>query len=1287
MKRLRLHGIFNERLRLLAALALLFSLGLFAFRGALHVTPTSSRQTMAPLAKAGVLAAYGKLPVTFEKNEGQSDTQVKFLARGNGYTLFLTDREAVLRLRAPNGNAAETKRFANARASKSETSADSVVRLSLAASNPSPQLEGLEMQAGRSNYLVGNNPARWQQNVPLYGRVKYRDVYPGIDAIYYGNQNQLETDYIVSPGSDPQRIMLQISGGKAVGLNAQGDLLVANAAGDLILRRPNVYQEIDGKRREIAANYVERSPGLVGVEIAAYDSTKPLVVDPVIVYSTYLGGANGGAIAITSASAVAVDGSGNAYVAGETDTSDFPTTPGALQTQNTLTKEYAFITKLNPSGTTLIYSTFLGGTNGNSAAGIGVDSSGNAYVAGGTDSSDFPVTAGTAIQSVFPLNNMGPSAFLSELDPNGASLLYSTYLGGNGKDVVTGLALDPNANAYLAGNTSSTNFPVTFGHALQTANNTGGNASNLFLSRIDTTKTGLTSLVYSTYLGGSTGETGGAVAVDSNGNAYLTGSTESFDFPTVNAFQSSLLGTRDALVARVDTVNSILVYSTFLGQGSNRGDTGNCIAVDSNSNAYIGGSTYDTSFPTTAGAFEATFPASTNDYTGYVARFDTSKSGAASLIYATYLGGTISGDQPHAIAVDSLGNAYLTGETWSGELLTGNYPATVGAPYTTGVAGLQNGFVSVLSATGSNMIFSTYYGTGSASPSAQSAVGLGLALDNASSPDVFIVGGTISNKFPTTVGSFQTALKGFQDGFVAELSPAAAQGVFAAPSSLSFASQPKGTTSASQTVTLTNNTQNALSNIAITFIGANPLDFAETDNCPVSPLTLAAATSCTINVTFTPSTTSAESATLNIADSDASSPQTVTLTGTGSAPPPGVTLTPSSLNFGNLTVGTASLPQAITLSNNSAVALSNIVVSMTGANAADFGFVTNCPASPGTVAASGGACTVTITFTPSLASAESATLSVTDSDASSPQTATLSGTGTAPAGSVTVAPTTIAFGTVNINSTSPVQKVTLTNSKATTLTITSVGLAGPNAADFAAGSACGGSLGANSNCLISVTFTPTIVGAESATLSIVDSDATSPQTVTLSGTGAAALPDFTISATPSSASVGTHGTVMTTITVTSVAGFSSPITLSGIALPGDSAITFTQNPITPPANGSITSTATITTSAFGFLPPPVSSPKLPAPRTWILIFVAFAMALLAMWRMVAQGAAQGAGGRAGRSARQSLRRAACAFALLSLVAIASCTGTPSTPTGTYTVQLTGTAGSAAHAFKFILTVK
>ncbi|HKN60766.1 MAG TPA: choice-of-anchor D domain-containing protein, partial [Candidatus Acidoferrales bacterium] len=1104
MKHARLHSILSERLRVLAALALLVGVGLLAFRVALHV-PLPTTHPTTPLAKANVLAAYGKLPVSFEKNQGQTDPNVKFLARGNGFTLFLTDGEAVLRLRAP----------------KSKTEAESVVRIGFAGSNAAPKVEGLEIQPGRSNYLIGNNPARWQRNVPLYGRVKYRGAYPGIDAVYYGNQSQLETDYIVAPGSDPKQITLQVSGGEDPKLNAQGDLVVGSAAGDLILRRPNVYQEIDGSRREIAANYVQQNPGSVGIHVASYDSTKPLVVDPVVVYSTYLGGSTGtaGGAAGNSAKAVAVDSNGNAYVTGSTSASNFPVTAGAYQNTNESSgflKANAFITKLNSTGTALVYSTYLGGSVSDGADGIGVDSNGNVYVTGSTSSLDFPVTAGSAIESQPPQkNNFGASnVFFSELDPNGANLLYSTYLGGNGADSPGGLALDANANAYITGSTTSTNFPIS-PNALQNVNNAAGpvgTGSNVFVSRIDSTKTGLVGLVYSTYLGGSENDSGSAIAVDANADAYIVGTATSSNFPTVNAFQSNLDGTQDAFIARVDTVNSVLVYSTYLGEGADDGDTGNCIAVDANFNVYVGGHTYDQFFPVTAGAFETTFPAAANDYTGFVARFDTSKSGASSLIYATFLGGNISGDQPHAIAIDSLGNAYLTGETWSG-----NFPVTLGAPYNTGIAGLQNGFVSVLSASGSQMLFSTYYGS-------DTAVGYGLALDTAASPDVFIVGSTNSTKFPTTAGAYDTSpsfVSGFSYAFVAELSPAAAQGFTVNPSSLAFGNQPKGTASASQLVTIVNDSQNPVTGITISFIGPNASDFTQTNNCPVAPPTLPAATACTVSVTFTPSTTAAESATLNIVDSDPSSPQTVTLTGTGTAPPPGVSLTPTSLNFGSLTVGTASLPQAITLSNNSLVALSNIVVSITGANAADFAPTTNCPVAPATLAASG-ACTITITFTPSLAAVESATLSVTDSDASSPQTAALSGTGTAPAGSVSVAPTSINFGNVNINATSPVQKATLTNSKATTLTITSVGVTGPNASDFAAGSACGPSLAANSNCLISVTFTPTIVGAESATLNIVDSDSTSPQTVALSGTGAAALPDYTISALPTSATVGTH---------------------------------------------------------------------------------------------------------------------------------------------------------------------
>ena len=1258
MKHGRSQGNSNSR-AVFAICALVLLTGLASFVATRHKRPGSTAQEPSrPIAKSAVLANYGKLPLVFEKNLGQADPSVRFLARANGYTLFLTDRQAVLELSA----SATPQTSKNKRTSGNPQ----LVRVALSGSNSPAQVEGLELQPGHSNYLIGNNPSRWQRHVALYGRVRYHDVYPGIDAVYYGNQNRLETDYIIAPGANPGRLALQVKGGRKLTLTEHGDLAIATAAGDLVMHRPDVYQEIDGTRREIAANYVLRNPRLVGIQLASYDSTKPLVVDPVIVYSTYLGGATGtrGGSADNTAAGIAVDGNGNTYITGSTGASNFPVTSGAFQSQNKSSgalNTNAFVTKLNPTGTALVYSTYLGGSNSDSATGIAIDASGDAYITGSTTSSDFPVSL-SPIQSTVPTGNGGTTGFFAELDPGGANLLYGTYLGGNGtEDLPNGITVDANGNVYIVGGTNSTDFPVTF-NALQATNNSAsfsGASFNAFLSRINPAQPGLAGLVYSTYLGGATNDSATAVAVDANANAYITGYAESSNFPTTStAFQQFLLGSSsDAFVARIDTVNSVLVYSSFLGGGAAGFDQGNCIAVDSSFNAYIGGHTYSTNFPVTTGAFETTYPGTPGIGTGFVARFDTSQSGSSSLVFATYLGGNVSGDQPHGIALDSTGNAYLTGETWSG-----NFPVTPGAPQAIGDSGLQNGFMTVLTADGTKVPFSTYFGS-------NQAAGAGLALDSALPPNVFITGSTTTTKFPTTVGAYQTSLQGFSDAFVAELSPGAAQGVFVNPSSLAFGNQPEGTTSSPQTVTLVNNTSTSLGSIVISIIGTNSSDFGQVNNCP-TPASLAAGSSCTITVTFDPSTTSAESATLNIADTDASSPQTVALSGTGTTPPAGVALTPSSANFGTLTVKTSSTAQVFTLSNNSQNALGNIVASVTGTNAADFTIQGNtCPSSPNTLA-KGTACTITMIFTPSLTSSESATLSVADTDASTPQTASLSGTGTAPAGSVTVAPASIAFGSVNINSTSSAQTVTLTNGTTTSLTGISVSVTGTNAADFVAGSKCGTSLAASSNCTISVTFSPTAAGAESATLSIADSDASSPQTVALSGTGVAAGPDFTISASPTSASVGTHGSVAATVTVTSVSGFTSPVTLSCGSLPGDASCSFSQNPLTPAANGTASATVTFTTSAGVIAAAPVSSPTRPYPPAKIWIFATLALALVGMWRMTGRG----------------VRRAVCGFALLSLVAMAGCTGSPSTPKGTYTVALTGQSSSASHAFKFTLTV-
>src|SRR6266568_1658181 len=756
-----------------------------------------------------ILSSYGKLPLSFEENQGQTDGRVKFLVRGNGYTVFLTnDQTTTLRLAAPS----KVPATARDRALRSLAGVappkgpDAVVRLALVGSNPHAEAEGVDLQPGRSNYFIGNNPARWHPNVPHYARVKYRGVYPGVDLVYYGNQGQLESDYVLAPGANPGQIGLRVDGARSLKLDSQGDLVLATASGNVLLRKPRAYQQIAGGRQEIPTSYIQRGPHLVGIRVSGYDSRQPLIVDPVMIYSTYLGGTK-----TDKASAIAVDSAGNAYVTGSTTSTDFPTTSGVLQQTflgNTASfAQEVFVTKLNLTGSALVYSTFLGGTASGpseNGAGIAVDASGNAFITGTTAASDFPVTPGTAFQSTLP--NTSGTAFLTELNPTGSALVYSSYFGGSGFDAGQGIALDASGIAYVTGNTTSINFPITPASAFQTTNKSA-TAGNAFISKIDITKTGIGSLAYSTYLGGGIGDSGTAIAVDPNFNVYVVGTTGSTDFPvTSGAFQT----------------------------------------------------TNKSGFPVTA----------------FVARLDTTKTGTASEVYGTYLGGT-GFEQGLALALDSLQNAYVTGLTASS-----NFPVTVGAPQTV-INGTENAYVSVLNPTGSALVFSTFWG-GDATD-----IGSGITLDSASPPNIYLAGTTTSHSppFVTSGSAFQKTLKGAKNAFVAKFSPASSAGsVSLAPGSLSFGSQTVNTTSTAQTVTLTNGTNSALTINSTSITGANAADFAVSANtCPASTSTLAAGANCTISVTFKPATTAAESATLTVTSSDSGSPHNVALSGTGTA--------------------------------------------------------------------------------------------------------------------------------------------------------------------------------------------------------------------------------------------------------------------------------------------------------------------------------------------------------------------------------------------------------------------
>ena len=490
--------------------------------------------------KPQVVENYGKLPLAFEANQGQTDSRVDFLSRGSGYTLFLTPTEAVLSLSSPQSSQRAQRKSTNFFSASSAPSAvndpnlqSAVVRMKLVGANPSPQVSGLEGLPGKSNYFLGNDPDKWRTNVPHYAKVQYEDVYPGVDLVYYGNQRQLEYDLVVGPGADPDAITLSFEGVERLRIDAQGDLLLETPDGEIRQHKPLVYQEVDGVRRQIAGFYVLHGGHQVGFEVAAYDAGQPLIIDPMLVYSTYLGGNS-----FDSGRSIAVGGSGNAYVTGQTFSTNFPTA-SPIQASNAGGASDTFVTKLNAAGSALVYSTYLGGTALDTARWIAVDSSGNAYVTGRTDSTDFPTASPIQATS----GGGSSDAFVAKLNPAGSALVYSTYLGGGSFDTSNDIAVDSSGNAYVIGETDSTDFPTA--DPVQAAR---GGFREAFVTKLNAAGS---ALVYSSYLGGSFDDEGKGIAVDASGNAYVTGRTDSTDFPKVNPFMDYIGGDTDAFVSKI----------------------------------------------------------------------------------------------------------------------------------------------------------------------------------------------------------------------------------------------------------------------------------------------------------------------------------------------------------------------------------------------------------------------------------------------------------------------------------------------------------------------------------------------------------------------------------------------------------------------------------------------------------------------------------------------------------------------------------------------------------------
>lgn len=697
-------------------------LAVLTFSGLLFAGPTDSRIPRGADATRRVLRSASP-PLSFEVNRGQADPEVDFLSRGHGYSLLLSSGGLRLSL-APQGVARNV-------------AGNSVLRMTLVAANPRPRTTRHEEMPEKVNYLLGNDPARWHTNIPTYAKVGYESVYPGVDLIYYGHREQLEYDFVVAPGRDPKVIALEFEG--TTELDAAGSLVVRTASGATVqLHKPFVYQETGDARREVGGAYALLGGGRVGFDVGRYDPSRPLVIDPVVSYSTYLGGTGGEA-----GRAIAVDKAGNAYVTGETTSTDLPGVGSLRRVSGGGTD--VFIAKLSADGSRLLYTTYLGGSGADVGYSLTLDASGNIYVTGDTRSTDFPLVK--PVQAT-----LGGSAdvFVAKLTGDGSQLLYSTYLGGTAGERGLGIAVDASGSACVTGYTQSVDFPTV--NALQKAF-AGGNA-DAFVLKLNPAGSALT---YSTYLGGGNDrpDIGTGIAADAAGNAYVTGFTNSVEFPTRNPLQP-FVGPTDVFVTKLDP-GGALVYSTHLGGKAD--DEAMAIAVDSSGSAYVTGHTESLDFPTTKGAFRTscvavavTIPIG-NICSGGDAFISKLSADGSSLLYSTYVNGK-QFEVGRGIAVDGNGNAYVTG-------ITSSVDFPVASPLQKVYGGGDfDGFLVKVNPAGSALTYATYLGGG------DTEAGYGVAVDAAG--NVFITGSTGSRNFPLK-RPLSSALRGSSDAFILKI--------------------------------------------------------------------------------------------------------------------------------------------------------------------------------------------------------------------------------------------------------------------------------------------------------------------------------------------------------------------------------------------------------------------------------------------------------------------------------------------------------------------------------------
>jgi len=1105
--------------------------------------------------------------MTFEPNVGQAGPRVRFIGRGRGLTVSLTNQEIAVRV-------ADGARAASG-------APEDGVRLRLAGS-AGFAWHGEEKLQAESHYFIGRDPSAWRKRVPHFAAARAANAAPGTSLVVYGNDEGVEYDVRLAPGADASKLRLRILGANNIRLTSGGDLMLRAGDAELRMKKPLFYEERQsGRRRSVDGGYTIPAGGSVGFRIGPHDAAATLVVDPSlsISYDTFLGGTGAEA-----AAGLAVDKSGKVYVGGTTTSvATFPETPGARLGPGGGPSEF-FIAKIDPAASganSLLYLAFLGGSGTQAGGLIAVDGSGNVAVTGTTTSTDFPVTDGSTPGG-------GPNATtVSELDPTGSNLVFSTLLGGSGAMSQAGrggIAVDGSGNIYVASDTnsgpgdSSPGLPVTT-NALKTTWDGSGSDGFLAVFQPPASPGGAPLLKYCSYLGtNSSGPAGvGGVAVDASGNAYIAGFSSNMvnGFPSKNALQTAYAGGgSDAFLMKISPGGrgaTDLVYATLLG-GSGM-DQALAVAVDSAvpPNAYVTGATQSPDFPvngTTAGyqtSLHST--ASTNAFLAVVAQ--NGATGATSIAYATYLGG-LQTDAGQGVAVAGSSAVYVTGATtswdfpWRDNLQPFN--------------GAGDAFVAKLNPTlagTASLIWATPLGGTSPGGGAGSAAGNAVAAD--SSGHVYVAGTSTSPDFPTAVTTHD-ALNGVQpncascqaapaltDAFVVAIqeSPALQPSVYFNLGRVGFPSTPVGTQSIPQPVGVLNGGEAPLHISNIMIAGANAADFSVSSvgGCFGSAIAPGSVPACSFEVSFMPRAGGIETAVVTVTDDAPGSPQELELTGSGDAP---LTIAPTSLNFGVLPQGATSPAQTLTLTNTSSDAIQNVSVVLSGPDAAQFlasGAV--CSSIP-----SAGSCTLGFRFQPASTGAFQAAVDVGYDLGSTPQAQQvipLAGIGTSPAPVANVSPLAITFGSTVTGTSSAPQTITLTNLGSAPLNLTSIAITGANPGDFAivaANTTCplaSGSLAFGNPapaCTVAVQFTPQAIGNREASLKFTDNAAGSPQNASLSGTATA--PPATLQVSPASLAFAaqSEGLASAPQSVTITNPGSTAADISGIKLTGTNALDF-----------------------------------------------------------------------------------------------------------------------------------